>query len=88
MAIDWNDIANQAGQQTDQQLSSQISSLTSLNNTEIENLINDTGISQENLVELLQVVNNATASNNEKAAAIENINKGVNVLVEIAKKVL
>ena len=73
MPIDWKKIANDAG-------------LTSLNDNEIENLITETGISKKDLASVLMEVEDATKSNEEKAVAISNINKGVSLLVGIAKK--
>ncbi len=66
----------------------QISSLTSLTDNEIENLITDTGISKKDLASVLKEVADATKSNEAKAAAISNINKGVSLLVGIAKKLI
>jgi len=86
MPIDWTKIAAEAGEATDEHFKNQISSLTSLNDNEIENLITETGISKKDLASVLMEVEDATKSNEEKAAAISNINKGVSLLVGIAKK--
>ena len=88
MPIDWKKIANDAGEATDEHFKNQISSLTSLNDNEIENLITETGISKKDLASVLMEVEDATKSNEEKAVAISNINKGVSLLVGIAKKLI
>jgi hypothetical protein len=59
-----------------------------LNYNEIESLINDTGISKENLTLVLKEVKDDTKSNFAKATAILNINKGVDLLVGIAEKLI
>lgn len=88
MPINWNEIAQQTGQATDENFKNQISSLTRLNDDEIESLIHETGISKENLVSVLIEVKDATKSNIAKANAINNINKGVDLLVGIASKLI
>jgi hypothetical protein len=86
MPTDWNNIANQAGQATDEHFKNQISSLTRLNDQEIESLIIETGISKQDLATVLKEVKDATKSNIAKANAIKNISKGVDVLVNLAAK--
>jgi hypothetical protein len=86
--IDWDDIADNAQQATDNHFKNQISSLTSLNNEGVTELINETGIGRKDLVQLLKVIDDAASSNEEKARAIANIHKGVNVLVAVASKLL
>ena len=88
MPIDWNKIAKQAGTATDEHFKNQISSLSSLNNDEIEKMITETGIGKKDLVAVLKEVTNATKENNAKVAAISKINKGVELLVSIAKKII
>ncbi|MBN2174005.1 MAG: hypothetical protein JW731_07735 [Bacteroidales bacterium] len=88
MPTDWKKIAEEIGNQTDEQFRSSISSLIRLNDDEIENLINETGISRENLVKVLEVVRDATKTNSDKATAINNINKGMSLLVGLAGKFL
>jgi hypothetical protein len=84
----WDDIAHRAGEMTDEQLKNKISSLSRLNDLEIEALINDTGISKQDLADVLKVVNDATLSNEKKAAAIKNIRNGVDLLVKLAGKLM
>ena len=88
MPTDWDAIANEAGQATDAHFQNTISSLTRLNDSEISHLIHDTGISKQDLTAVLKEVKDATKSNNAKANAISNINKGVDLLVSIAEKLL
>jgi hypothetical protein len=88
MPTDWKKIAKETGEATDEHFKDQISGLTRLTNNEIESLITDTGISKTDLTSVLKEVEDATKSNEEKAAAISNINKGVGLLVGIAKKII
>lgn len=88
MPTNWNEIASQAGESTDEHFKSQLSSLTRLNDEEIESLINDTGISKEDLSQVLKAIKDATKSNKDKAKAIKNISKGVDVLVGLASKLI
>ncbi|WMJ75285.1 hypothetical protein RCC89_19280 [Cytophagaceae bacterium ABcell3] len=86
--MNWNEIANQAGQSTDDYFKSQMSSLTRLNDQEIEDIINETGISKQDLANVLKEVKDATKSNANKANAIRNISKGIDVLVGLAGKLI
>ena len=71
---------------TKEQFKNEMSSLTSLNDKEIENIITNTGISSKDLASVMHEVKLATANNEAAANAIRNLNKGVEVLVSIAKK--
>ena len=88
MPVDWKKIAREAREATDEHFKDKISSLTRLTSNEIENLITETGISKTDLTSVLEVVENATKSNEEKATAISKINNGISLLVGIAKKVI
>ncbi|MCW3110382.1 MAG: hypothetical protein JWQ09_4888 [Segetibacter sp.] len=87
-AIDWDAIAKKTQETTDEHFKNQISSLTTLTDNEVSHLINDTGISKEDLVEVLKTIDDAIKSNEAKAKAIKGINKGVDVLVAVASKFL
>jgi hypothetical protein len=87
-SINWKDLANQAEQQTDLQFASQIASLTSLSTTEITSFIKESSITNANAVKVLQEVNNAANSNNQKATAIANIDSGVNFLISMVSKIV
>ncbi|TBX66139.1 hypothetical protein EZL74_11160 [Flavobacterium silvisoli] len=88
MPIDWDKIAENAANSTDEHFSNQISGLTRLNDNEIQKLIFDTGISKQDLVTILKEVQDATKSNEAKARAINNIDKGIQTLVAIASKLI
>jgi hypothetical protein len=88
MPIDWNQIAKDAANATDAHFSAQISSLTKLNDTDIEKLIFETGISKPNFAIVLKEIKDASKSNEAKATAIKNISKGLDVLVAIAGKLI
>lgn len=88
MSIDWEEIAQEAGESTDEHFKNKISSLTRLNDNEIETLITETGISKKDLTLVLKEVKDSTKSNNAKASAISSINKGIDLLVGIAGKLI
>lgn len=88
MAIDWDAIAIKSQKATDEHFGNQISSLTKLTNDQVVDLISNSGISKQDLVEVLRIVDDATNSNEAKAKAISEINKGVDVLVAVGSKFL
>ncbi|GGG39506.1 hypothetical protein GCM10011344_45440 [Dokdonia pacifica] len=88
MPIDWDALANKAAQQTDNEFSDELAKLTSLNTTEITNFIAESSISNANAVKVLQEINNATRTNNQKATAIASIDNGVGFLVSLVGKVV
>ena len=86
--IDWDALANQAAAQTDNEFSTQLAGLTSLKVTEIDQFITDSNISNANAAKVLKELNDATASNTQKADAISNINNGVGFLVGLVSKIV
>jgi len=79
----WQEIRRKAREKTDKEFASEASSLTRLTDEEIKKIapsIED----REKLAELMEIVQDDTKSNEEKANAIKNI-KG---LAEIAAKIL
>ncbi len=87
-SIDWGKLADEAASLTDDQLKNKISSLSRLNDNDIEQLINETGISKVDMINVLNAVNNASESNESKANSIKSISKGVDFLVGIIGKLL
>ena len=88
MPTDWNKIAREAADATDEHFSGEIAKLTRLQDEEILRLIEESGISKEDLVAVLREVKDGTKSNQQKAGAIRNINKGIDLLVSIAGRLL
>lgn len=86
MPTDWNKIADDAAKETDVQLENKISRLASLSDEQITKTITDSGISKENLGEVLKIVRDATKSNVAKANAIKNISNGIDIIVGVASK--
>ncbi len=84
----FDKLAKEAAQMADEHFASEFSSLTRLNDADAEKIINDSGISKQNLAQVLQEVKNASSSNEAKAKAIQNIDKGVSALVSIVKKLI
>ena len=81
-------LAIEAKKMTDEQFKNRFSSLTSLNDSEISSIINDTGISKKDLAETLKHIKSATNENEHNADAIKKISKGLEAVVAIASKVL
>ena len=81
-------LAKEAAEMADEDFKAEFSRLTRLNDSEIEKIIDDTGISKEDLAEVLKELKDATASNEAKAKAIQNINNGVSALIGIAKRLI
>jgi hypothetical protein len=79
------ELIKKAAQKTSQEFSSEISSLTRLNDEEIDELVAD-GISEKDLAAVIDEVVIAAGSNAQKAENIKNINNGVAALVGIVKK--
>ena len=86
--INWDEIIRNAQQATDQEFQSQISGLTRLTDPEIEKIIIDSGIGKKDLLEVIRIVKTTTGTNNAKAKAIGNINRGINVLVSLVSKLI
>lgn len=84
----YDKLADEAKALTDDQFRSRFSSLTKLNDTDINKIINDSGISQEDLALLLVEIKSATAYNEKTAKSVTNIQQGVQALMSIAKRLL
>jgi hypothetical protein len=88
MANKFDALAKAAAKMTDEKFAAQFSSLTRLNDEEVEAIIKDAGISKADLAKVLAEVKDATNNNNAKADAINKINGGISALVGIAAKFL
>ncbi|SEB50256.1 hypothetical protein SAMN04489761_1080 [Tenacibaculum sp. MAR_2009_124] len=86
--IDWNEIANNAAKQTDDELGSQLAHLTNLKLVEVESFIAESKITNANAIKVLQIIDNAALANNIKAVKIETIENGINFLTKLASKVI
>ena len=84
----FDKFADQAKTMTDAQFKDKFSSLTTLTDSDITKILDETGISKKDLAELLSVVKSATEFNNQTAQSVASIQKGVVTLVSIAKKLL
>jgi hypothetical protein len=79
-------LAEDAAREADESFKDKFSSLTRLNDAELEQIIFETGISKQDLNDVLKEVKNATVSNEAKAKSILKINNGVSALVAIARR--
>ncbi|MCC9016702.1 hypothetical protein [Flavobacterium lipolyticum] len=87
-AIDWNALAASAAAQTDNEFKNSLAALTNLKVTEIDCFITQSNISNANILKVLDEINNATKSNNEKSKDIIGIENGVSFLVSLASKIV
>ena len=87
-SINWNTIAQKAANQTDEEFNKELASLTKLNVNEVDSFIAESKITNANAIKTLNLINDATTSNNEKAKAILNIENGLGFVLSMVKKVL
>jgi len=85
--VNWDQIIADAKADTDAKFASKISSLTTLTDKDIEDLLK-AGLTKEDLAAVSKEILDATKDNNAKANAIKTISKGVETLVFIASKLL
>lgn len=83
-----DEILAKAKTDTDNKFKNKVSALTSLTNTEIDALMNESGIKKENFAAVLKELDDAAKSNEDKAKAIAKISQGVQLLVGIATKII
>lgn len=88
MGNKYDVFADRAADMTDAEFKNKFATLTRLNMQDLEKVIKETGISQQDLAELLKEVKSASTSNEKKAVAISNINKGVTTLIALVKTFL
>lgn len=86
--INWNKIASQSANNTDNEFSKELVSLTSLKLSDVENFIAQSKITNEKAIKVLKIINNAKESNENKVQMISNIEKGIGFLVQIASKIV
>jgi len=86
--INWDDLAKQAGNQTDQEFSKQLSTLVNVNMVSINNFIKASNISNQNAIKVLKEIHAATKSNEQKVEVISKIENGIGFLLQIATKIV
>jgi len=89
MAFDWDAIdleIEEAADETDAQLASQISSLTRMMDEEIQRLFPNT-TDKKKLVKLIQIVNQSTDENQRTARLIDNIQELAGTAIKLLAKV-
>ncbi len=84
----FDKLAAEAQAMTNAEFKTRFSSLTTLNDSDITKIINDTGISKEDLADLLVAVKSATDFNTKTAQSVSKIQNGVLALIAITKKLL
>ena len=83
----WDDVIENAGNESVSEFSDKASSLTKLTKQEIAEAIPQ-GIDHAKFAELIKVVNDAALSNTEKADQIRNISGFAEIAANLLKKVV
>ena len=84
----FDKLADEAQALTDEQFKTRFSSLTKLSDNDISKIINDSGISKENLADLLVAVKSATDFNEKTVKSVQSIQNGVKALISITKMLI
>lgn len=87
MADTWDEIRRKAKKQTEDTFASRISSLTRLTDEEIKDIAPEPP-DREKLAQLLSIVTDDTKDNNQKAAAVKNIDGLIEIVVPLLTKLL
>lgn len=88
MELDWDDVENevdQASDETDAQLVSNISSLTHMKDEDVQALFPEKA-DKENLIQLMKIVNQATSENEKKVRLVNNIEQLAGTTVKLLAK--
>lgn len=85
---DFDKLAAQADMAARIKLTAEIKSVTGLGSAELSSIVLETGISGDDLEQLLTCVRSATMTNEQTAASVKGMHKGVEALAAIVKKLL
>ncbi len=86
MTLNWTEIAARAAEQTDEELASEISSLTTMKDSEIEELF-PTPSDKERLANLMLIVKSADDRNKKISKIVRNIKGFADVVITLAERV-
>ena len=86
MALNWNEIATKAAKNTDESLTVEISSLTTMSDSEIEELF-PTPSDKERLAKLMSIVKSADDRNTKINKIVNNIKDLADTVITLAGKV-
>jgi hypothetical protein len=84
--MDWNNLLQEAVNETDASLASKISSLCHLTDADISSIV-PSKVDKDNLVKVLTVVKDQTLSNEKKVQALQQIGNSLDLLIGIAAKI-
>lgn len=84
----YSQLAANAAKLTNQEFSEKFASLSKLTGSEVEEVMQETGIKQEELAELLKAVKLATQYNSQTATDLQRINKAINAMAALLKKLI
>lgn len=83
---DWNKLAEEAADLSKKEYAAKASSLTSLTDSEIIELLEQSSVSKTDMAKILAIVHDATLSNEKKAKAISNISGGLTAVMALLSK--
>lgn len=85
---DFDKLAREADEAARKKLAAEIKTAAGLSSSDLSLIVMETGISKTDLDQLLACVRSATMSNENMAASIRGIHRGVETLTAIVKKLL
>jgi hypothetical protein len=85
---DFAKLVDEGEQLAEKEFATKVSTLTTFTNKEIIDAMNETTISKSDLARILQILQDNTSSNEQKAKNIRNIGKGVELVTALLKKLI
>jgi predicted transcriptional regulator len=85
---EWQKLRNKAKSIADEEFASEASSIIRLTKEEISAIIDESQVEKEKLSELIDIVNDATKSFQQKAEAVRNINGLAEIAVSLIGKLV
>lgn len=86
--IDWDKLAKDTREKTNKQLREEISTHVRLNDDDLKKILREAKVDEKTFLEVLKVVKDTTRTNNQKAKAINNIDKGLRTILAVVERVL
>jgi predicted transcriptional regulator len=88
MTPDFKKLAKEAAADTNKEFANRIAALTNINAKDLQKIIEQNNIDQKDFTKLIEVVKNKSLDNEQKAVAIQNINKGLETVVALVGKLI
>ncbi|MEO0310776.1 MAG: hypothetical protein RIQ89_433 [Bacteroidota bacterium] len=88
MAPDFKKLAKETIAETNKELANRMASLTNINSKDLQKIIEQNNIDHKDFTKLIEVVKSKTLDNAQKAVAIQNINKGLETVIALVRKLI